>query len=104
MREFRLIFAQRDSDHKLRVDCADAVASSMLNHFGGYTRTDARGGYIMPDGSAATESVFIFDCATDREFDTVRKFADMVARYIRSAMNQESVYFRNIGGTVNLLA
>ena len=102
MREFRLVFAACDSSGIWRGDIADKLGARLAQTFGGYTRTESRGGHVMADGALCEESVFIFDVATDAE--SVREYITMAAAEIRRAMGQESVYFRDIDGGVHILA
>lgn len=104
MREFRITFAQCDSGGIVRPDIADALGKRLAATYGGFTRTDAQGGYIMADGRLVCESVFVFDVATESDAESVFGFAAMAAAEIRRAMDQESVYFRNIDGRVHILA
>lgn len=104
MREFRIAFAQCDGGGKPRPEIADALGKRLAAVYGGFTRFDARGGYIMADGTLAAESVYVFDIATAADAESVAQFAEMAAAEIRRAMAQESVYFRNIDGGVRILA
>ena len=104
MREFRIIFAVNDKAGNARLDMCESVGARLAGTYGGFTQLIGTGGYLMWDNSGfVCESVYIFDCATDDDAASVRNFAFQVAADIRFNMNQESVYFRNIDGEVELL-
>lgn len=103
MREFRIAFAQCDASGIVRPDIADRLGKRIAEVYGGYTRFEAFGGYVMQDGTTAEESVFVFDVATSSDAESVATFAAMASDIVRREMEQESIYFRNIDGGVHIL-
>jgi len=103
MREFRLTFAAIDSSGLVRPDIADNLGARIAATYGGFTRIDATGGYVMADGRVVVEPVHCFDVATTNQAADVLEFARMAAAEIKRTMDQESVYFRNVDGIAIIL-
>lgn len=103
MREFRIAFAACDDSGIVRPDIADKLGKRIAQAYGGFTRLDGVGGYVMNSGELVTESVFVFDVATDSDAESVYAFAQMAAAEIKREMNQESIYFRAADGGVHIL-
>lgn len=104
MREFRLVFAQHDSDGKSRMEVASRIATRFLESFGGYTWTEGHGGFIMSDEEVAQEPVHVFDVAAKQRPDVLLLYMRVLAAEICHDMGQESVYFRNVDGEVHFLS
>lgn len=105
MLEFRLTFAQKDPEGRTRTDIAKAIGERLAVAYGGFTMVPAEGGYIMSNGELLVEPVWVFDVAVSDDYtpNEVRQYATMAAEEIKREMTQESVYFRNVTGQVELL-
>ena len=86
-----------------RMDIADSLGKRIAVIFGGFTRIDAIGGFVMADGRTLVESVYVFDVATNKSAADVLEFAHMAAAEIKRTMGQESIYFRNVDSNAVIL-
>ncbi len=79
----------------------EAFELGLAKAFGGFTRTEGYGGYIMSDGSLKTEQVHIYDVAVST--DLLIGMAKSLASQLCGMAEQETVYFRDIDGTVQFV-
>lgn len=105
MREFRMILPVADNSGQSLEAEHRALQTLLCKHFGGYTATQALGGWCPSPGVHQSEHVTVYDVACEWknyafEADTLRS----LARNIAALAKQKTVYLRLPDGTVEFIA
>lgn len=103
LREARILCPLRNNSGETIPHVAAALCEHLALHFGGYTGTQAHGGFIHPNGNFQAEPMAVFDVAIEDTAENADKLRT-IAQFIAVDADQVSVYIRHANGVVELVA
>lgn len=95
MREFRVMIPQQDNMGLVDPEITSKLFTRITQTFKAVHVSEAR--------DAHGEPVYAVDVATSGDAAETLAYAVMLAEQVKNLMGHESVYFRNVDGTVKLL-
>lgn len=91
------------ASHKIKV-YHRTLRETLCAHWGGFTASDATGGWNNAAGQTVTEPVFVYHIAVPEDLPSVREDFRKLAREIKADLAQDCVYLEfNPAATVELV-
>lgn len=69
----------------------DRVKGRMAEHYGGFTATDGKGGWVSPNGETITEPVEVLTTVADESDTPAEPFARATARHVSEESDETTV-------------
>lgn len=98
--ENRIILPVHDNNGESLAPLHAWLKRELIEYYGGYTATQAEGGYMGKGGKEYVESVILYDVVTDKR--TCDSLIELCKHLCKEA-KQECIYYRDARGQVHFV-